>query len=207
MLNKIKHSEHHLVAKIWKYKKCSYRSLWNPALNYLFNIRHNVLDNMVPYTFSFKLIIKFFFMSYHLWWMIYCWTKCKISLAHCAIYCRKILNSYWLSCHKMRSDYFPIGLVVRKLLEVWVTRLAIPCLSPVCPFCQSSSQKTVRTANEVRLWISNLPIAVYNELTLVELQNGSQISKQSDLWLTLQEVISFNFQAAWASAAAHFSDN
>lgn len=166
MLNKIKHSEHHLVAKIWKYKKCSYRSLWNPALNYLFNIRHNVLDNMVPYTFSFKLIIKFFFMSYHLWWMIYCWTKCKISLAHCAIYCRKILNSYWLSCHKMRSDYFPIGLVVRKLLEVWVTRLAIPCLSPVCPFCQSSSQKTVRTANEVRLWISNLPIAVYNELTL-----------------------------------------
>lgn len=166
MLNKIKHSEHHLVAKIWKYKKCSYRSLWNPALNYLFNIRHNVLDNMVPYTFSFKLIIKFFFMSYHLWWMIYCWTKCKISLAHCAIYCRKILNSYWLSCHKMRSDYFPIGLVVRKLLEVWVTRLAIPCLSPVCPFCQSSSQKTVRTANEVRLRISNLPIAVYNELTL-----------------------------------------
>ena len=41
----------------------------------------------------------------------------------------------------------------------------------------------------------------------VELLNGSQISKQSDLWLTLQEVISFNFQAAWASAAAHFSDN
>ena len=157
MLNKIKHSEHHLVAKIWKYKKCSYRSLWNPALNYLFNIRHNVLDNMVPYTFSFKLIIKFFFMSYHLWWMIYCWTKCKISLAHCAIYCRKILNSYWLSCHKMRSDYFPIGLVVRKLLEVWVTQHAFPCLSPVCPFCQSSSQKTVRTANEVRLRISNLP--------------------------------------------------
>ena len=166
MLNKIKHSEHHLVAKIWKYKKCSYRSLWNPALNYLFNIRHNVLDNMVPYTFSFKLIIKFFFMSYHLWWMIYCWTKCKISLAHCAIYCRKILNSYWLSCHKMRSDYFPIGLVVRKLLEVWVTRLAIPCLSPVCPFCQSSSQKTVRTANEVRLRISNLPLRQHAWLQL-----------------------------------------
>ena len=98
MLNKIKHSEHHLVAKIWKYKKCSYRSLWNPALNYLFNIRHNVLDNMVPYTFSFKLIIKFFFMSYHLWWMIYCWIKCKISLGvsfKCLLFEKEFSASFW----------------------------------------------------------------------------------------------------------------
>ena len=48
---------------------------------------------------------------------------------------------------------------------------------------------------------------LWPEAARVELLNGSQISKQSDLWLTLQEVISFNFQAAWASAAAHFSDN
>ena len=57
----------------------------------------------------------------------------------------------------MRSDYFPIGLVVRKLWEVWVTRHAFPCLSPVCPFSQGSSQKTVRFANAVRLPFCNSP--------------------------------------------------
>ena len=37
-------------------------------------------------------------------------------------------------------------------------------------------------------------------------QNGCFINLKSDLWLTLQEVISHNFQAAWASAAVPFSD-
>ena len=114
--------------------------------NFKNTLKHDVLD--ISLSWNRDLTIH---LDSHISWIKWCWIlweNFSSSLRHLFqenTQCPLVVKSF------VRSDFFPIGWDVRKMVDPASILNDFYPIGPVCQNCQSNSHKTVTSSNKVRL--------------------------------------------------------
>ena len=114
--------------------------------NFKNTLKHDVLD--ISLSWNRDLTIH---LDSHISWIKWCWILWENfsgSLRHLFqenTQCPLVVKSF------VRSDFFPIGWDVRKMVDPASILNDFYPIGPVCQNCQSNSHKTVTSSNKVRL--------------------------------------------------------